>query len=245
MSETYILRKGYPISTAISGNGYSLNLIDVTSTGAGSNTRGLRVNVTTDASISHGDLQCVHGYLTLGSSASLASNAAVYPLSAWIDIPNTTTTGSGNIIAGCRVIFDPNNNDLGALAGGGESALFYGQTWASTGRIDSGIRIVAGSGSTITAAFGAGGAGTFTRLFDFTESAQEQVIAVFATADTSARKIELYVGDAATSAAVFAQASATAGLGSLYISSVGKLFIRNAGAGAAADWPEFNSTGTV
>jgi hypothetical protein len=96
------------IQTAQTGTGYSLNLISVTSTTASGNTRGLRVNTTTSPSITHGDLQCVHGYLTMGAGVTLGTGAAIYPLSAWIDLPSDITTGSGNVIAGLRVIFDPN-----------------------------------------------------------------------------------------------------------------------------------------
>ena len=231
-----------PIQQALAGTGYSLNLLAVTSNVANGNTRGLRVNVTTSPAIAHGDLQCVHGYLTLGAAASLAAGAAVYPLSAWIDVPDTTTMSTGNVIAGLRVIFDPNNNDLGSLAGGGESALAYLQTWASTGSIDSGVRVVAGTGTTIGHAFGLGGAGTFTRIFDFAKmgGTAEIEMALFGQQDAQTRHVRWFMGDLATRAAVRAQVGDLIGMGSLYFSTAGEAYIKVAGAGAETDWEVLN-----
>jgi hypothetical protein len=62
------------------------------------------------------------------------------------------------------------------------------------------------------------------------------------TADAQSRHIVIYMGDSATNAAVFAEVSATAGLGSLYISSAGQLYIRVNNAGVEADWEAVDST---
>lgn len=220
------------IQKSITGEGYSLNLISVTSTATvGEGTRALRANLTTSAGIASGDLQCFHGYLTLGSGASLAANAAVYPLSGWIDVPDGTSIGAGCVIAGCRVIFDPNNNDLSAIGGGGESALFYGQTWASTGAIDHGLAVVAGAGTTIQNMLHLGGSGTVTRIIDLTEwDADTMVLLVEAglTDVTATAHFKIAAGDADSHAAIVAEVGASC-IGSMYLSTVNGLWINEAG----------------
>jgi len=237
---------GESIHLTITGEGYSLNLINVISTcTVGEGTRGLRVNVTTSDAIASGDLQCFHGFLTLGAGASLAANAAVYPLSGWLDIPDGTSIGNGCLVAGCRVIVDPNNNDMSGLGGGGESALFYGQTWASTGKIEHGLRLVAGAGTTIKNGISIGGGGTVGQLFDFTEAQPADSLSVIsgwgATDAAHGRHPGWYMGRQTTRAGIFAEVPVTCGLGSLYFSTGnGEAYMRVGNAGAATDWEVIN-----
>jgi hypothetical protein len=239
--ETDAIKVGMPFQMTQTGTGYSFNLVSVTGTTASGNLRGWRVNVTTSASITHGDLQCIHGYLTLGATNTLATNAAVYPLSAWIDVPSDLTTGTGNLIAGLRVIFDANGLDLSSLAGGGESALIYAQKWSdSGGDLEHGLRIVCGGGTgSIKNAISVASTGSATlgRFLDWTEGpAGFQEFATLPLADAQSRHVIIYMGDSATNAAVFAEVSVTAGLGSQYWSSAGQMYIRVNNAGVEADW---------
>jgi len=230
------------IQQTLTGEGWSLNLLDIVSTATvGEGTRGLRVNMTTSAAIVSGDMQCLHGYMTMGAGASLAAGAAIGPLSGWIDIPDTTTTSTGNVIAVVRAIFDPNNNDLSALAGGGESALFYGQTWAATGAIDHGIALIAGAGTTIANAVHA--VGTFTRLLDFSECAGADAnvnIATWPTREATGRIIQWYMGDLATRATIRAFTGDLISEGSMYFSSAGEIFMKVASTTADTDWEVIN-----
>jgi hypothetical protein len=177
----------------------------------------------------------------MGTGNTLATNAAVYPLSAWIDVPSDLTTGSGNLIAGLRVIFDANNLDLSSLAGGGESALIYAQKWSdSGGDLEHGLRIVCGGGTgSIKNAISVASTGSATlgRFLDWTEGPTGfQEFATLPTVDAQSRHLVIYMGNSATNAAVFAEVSVVAGLGSLYISSAGQLYIRVNNAGVEADW---------
>lgn len=213
------------------GTGYSFNLISVTSNSASANTRALRVNLTTSASIAHGDLQCVHGYLTLGTSASLANNAAVYPLSAWLDIPNTTTVGTGTVLAGVRAIFDANNNALGSGTVGCESAIFYGQTWASTGTIDAGLFLAAGAGTTIDSAIELGGTGTFGEIIGATSWGKDATMIIVKGGPKDTTELAHWVfavGDADSHAAIVAALGGTA-YGSLFMSTTGAIWVNKAG----------------
>jgi hypothetical protein len=243
--DDFILSGPAAIQTAQTGSGYSFNLISVTMDTGSGNLRGLRVNLTSSASITVGDMQCVHGYLTLGATNTLATNAAVYPLSAWLDLPSVTT-GTGNLIAGLRVIVDVNNQDLSSLAGGGESALIYAQKWSDTGGdLEHGLRLVCGGGTGSIKnmiSMAATGSATIGQLFDFTEGPQFQKLATFATADAQTRKVNFYIGDSTTRATVWAEVSAVDGTGSLYFSSAGKIYIRTGNAGASTDWERVTSS---
>ena len=218
------------IQATISGSGYSLNLIAVTAA-AGAATRGLRVNCTTDASAAQGDLQCIHGYLTLGNSASIAANAAVYGLSSWVDIPDTTTVGSGTVVAGARIIFDPNNNALGSGTAGCESALLYMQTWASTGTIDAGLFISAGAGSTIDTAIELG-SGTFGEIIGLTSWEKDTTLKLVVGGPKDATETshwQFVVGDATSDhATILADVGASA-YGSVYFSTAGEIWYNKAG----------------
>ncbi|HUU33615.1 MAG TPA: hypothetical protein VMW48_06100, partial [Vicinamibacterales bacterium] len=117
------LTLGGAIQQTLTGEGWSLNLLNITSTATvGEGTRGLRVNMTTSPAIVSGDMQCLHGYMTLGAGASLAAGAAIGPLSGWLEIPDTTTVGAGAVLCGVRSIFDANNNDLGHAGAGYQAA---------------------------------------------------------------------------------------------------------------------------
>ena len=231
-----------PIQYEQLGEGWSFNLLDITSTATvGEGTRGLRINMSPSDSIATGDMQCFHGYMTLGDDPEIAAGAALSPLSAWIDIPDTTTVGAGAVLCAVRAIFDPNNNDLSAIAGGGESALFYGQTWASTGTLDHGLAIIAGAGSTIANCIHA--VGTFTRLLDFSECAGPDAnvnIATWPTRDAPGRIIQWYMGDLATRATIRAFTGDLIAEGSMYFSSAGEVFLKVGSATADTDWEVIN-----
>ena len=221
---------------AIGVTGYSYNLIDVTASAA-ANLRGLRVNVRSgDNAV--GDLQCVHGYLDVEDGATINANAAVYPLSAWLNITDGAThIAAGNVICGLRVIVDVNSEDLTSLAGGGESALIYAQTWAGTGSIDEGLRLVIGAGTTITQAISLGGTGTAGRILEWTELGNgEQELMLCGTQDAQVRNIRWFMGHLATRAAIRAQVGDLLGMGSMYFSSAGEAYIKVAGATADTDW---------
>jgi hypothetical protein len=236
----------FPFDKTITGEGWSLNRLAVVSTATvGEGTRGFRINMTTSPGIVSGDLQCFHGFLTLGLAASLAAGAAISPLSGWLEIPDTTTTSTGNVLCAVRGIVDPGNNALHSLTGGGESSIFYGQTWASTGSIDSGLRIAIGAGSTITSVITIGGAGTIGRIFDFTQTGGaggggELEVALWDAQDAQTRHIRWFMGDLATRATIRAQVGDLVGMGSLYFSTNGEAFIKVAGAGADTDWEVIN-----
>jgi len=224
---------GEAIKMSVTGEGYSLNVINITSTGTvGEGTRGLRINATSADGIASGDLQCFHGYLTLGTSPELAANAAVYPLSGWVNIPDDATIGNGALIAGCRVIFDPNNNDLSDIGGGGESALFYGQTWASSGAIDHGLAIIAGAGSTIDSMIHHGGSGTIGKILDFTEWAAPTKMMFMEggpSHDGATAHFKIAIGRQTDNAGIAGEVGAS-DYGSLYISvAAGKLFQNQSG----------------
>jgi hypothetical protein len=223
-----VFSSGGTLQMASSGTGYSHNLISVTSTEG--NTRALRVNLTTNASVASGDLQCVHGYLTLGTSATIAAAAAVYPLSAWLDIPDSTTVGAGTVLAGCRVIFDPNNNALGSGTLGCESALFYGQTWASTGTIDAGLFLAAGAGSTIDSAIELG-SGTFGVIMDMTSWGKDTTMILAKGGPKDATETAHWVfavGDADSHADIVTALGGTS-YGSLFMSTTGAIWVNKAG----------------
>ena len=232
-----------PIQQAITGTGYSLNLLDVQESTSGGNTRGLRVNVT--AAAAQGDMQGLHSYLDFPATPTINSSAAIYPLSGWLDVADTAAIGSGNVIAGVRVIVDPNNNDMSALSGGGESALFYGQTWASTGKIEHGLRVVAGAGTYIKNMLSIGGSGTFGTVIDITECGANTHLNLFGTGlqSAGARPWKMSAGDATTSATVGAAMGATCGEGSVYWSTTGKGYIKAAHTGVdSADWVVFTTS---
>lgn len=224
-------KSAVPFTKYISGSGYSLNLIQVRAAD-GNATRGLRVNMTSEASTTQGDLQCVHGYLTLGSSATLGTGAAVYPLSAWIDVPSDITTGSGNVIAGLRVIFDANGVDLSALAGGGESALFYGQTWAAaSSAIEHGLRVIAGANTTIKNALSVGGSGTFNKVIDLTDWDADTTLVLVQGGPkdtTETAHLTIAAGDATDAAGIVSALGGTS-YGSLYLSTAGSVWYNKAG----------------
>jgi len=231
----------FPSDTGIDieqeGTGYSFNLISVTGNTTSGNLRGWRVNMTTQNGLTHGDLQCVHGYLTLGSSNTLGTGAAVYPLSAWIDVPSDLTIGSGNVMAGLRVIWDGNGLDLSttaAMPGGGESALIYAQTWASGGKIFHGLRLVAGASSTIKNYISIGGAGhtNTTAVIDATDWGANTTMLLLhgGPKDTVATaQFKIAIGDANGSAAAILADIGASAYGSIYLSTAGELWQNAAG----------------
>lgn len=211
-------------------SGYSYNLIDVQCT-TGNSLRGWRVNVSANPSATVTDLQCVHGYLTMPASATIAAGGACYPLSAWIDVPAGLTFAGASVIAGLRVIFDANTNALGSAAAGVESALIYAQQWASTGgTIDAGLFISSGAGSTIDSAIELG-SGTFGRVIDLTSWGANTVCEIIRGGPKDATATAHWcfaVGDATDHASIVAELGGTS-YGSMYASTAGKLWVNESG----------------
>jgi len=208
--------------------GYSYNLIDVQVTD-GNSLRGWRVNASSNDAATITDLQCVHGYLTLGSSVTVASGGAVYPLSAWIDVPAGTTFNGSNVVAGLRVIFDANTNDL--RGGGVESALVYAQTWASAGQIDAGLFISAGAGSTIDSLIELGGSGTVGVIIDLTSWGADTTLTLLKGGPKDAgglAHLQIAAGDATDAAGIVSALGGTS-YGSLYLSTAGSVWYNKAG----------------
>lgn len=209
-------------------SGYSYNLVDLQVT-TGNSLRGWRVNLSANPSATVTDLQCVHGYLTLPASATVASGGAIYPLSSWIDIPAGVTWTGSNVVAGLRVIFDANTNDL--RSGGVESALIYAQTWASAGQIDSGLFIAAGAGSTIDSMIELGGSGTVGTIIDLTSWGADTTLVLVQGGPkdaTATAHWKFGVGDATDHAGIVAALGGTS-YGSIYASTGGKLWVNESG----------------
>ena len=223
----------FPFDKTITGEGWSLNRLAVVSTATvGEGTRGLRINMTTSPGIASGDLQCFHGYLTLGLAASVANGAAISPLSGWIEIPDTTTFGATGVVCGARIIFDAQNNALGKGNAGIESALIYAQTWAGTGTIDAGLRIAAGVGTTIDSLVEWSGLGTqLGTVLDFTSgwglNTPMQLVVGGPSSDVTMH-FQIAIGVQANDADITAEIGAASD-GSAYFSTSGALFIRVAG----------------
>ena len=233
-----------PFQQAVNGaSGYSYNLISLTNAAAG-NLRGWRVNLTSPASYTNGDMQCVHGYLTAGATPTYAAGSAVYPLSAWLDLPNGSTFAGASVVAGVRSIIDANNNTLGSASAGVESAIFYGQTWASAGTVDSGLFIAAGAGTTIDSMIEGGGSGTISSIIDMTSMQTAGNLTAPLTifkggpSDDAGRHFSITVGPETTMAAV-SSAVGAASAGSVYFSTAGKMYICTTG---ASTWEKVTTT---
>ena len=218
------------IQQAITGTGYSLNLLDVQESTSGGNTRGLRVNVTGHAT-SQGDMQGVHAFLDFPATPTLAANAAIYPLSAWLDIANTTTFSTGQVIAGVRAIVDPNNNAMGSALAGVESALFYGQIWGSTGTMDAGLFLAPGAGTTMDSGIEFGGSGTLGVIIDVrsmqTSGFGDALLSIVRGGPQDAAQLThwgMFAGDATTRAGVQSETGAVS-VGSVYFSTAGKIYM--------------------
>jgi len=211
-------------------SGYSYNLVDLQCT-TGNSLRGWRVNLSSNPSSTITDLQCVHGYLTAAASSTVAAGGAIYPLSAWIDVPDGITFAGASVVAGLRVIFDANTNALGSAAAGVESALVYAQTWASAGTIDAGLFIAAGAGSTIDSLIELGGSGTVGRIIDLTSWGADTVVELVRGGPKDATGLAHWVfavGDATDHASIVAEVGGSA-YGSMYASTAGKLWVNESG----------------
>ena len=182
----------------------------------------------------------MYGRAKTAATTIFDTGAAIQGGMFWADLSSAFTAGSGNVVCGVRSVVELTNEDLSTavgMPGGGESALFYGQTWASTGKIMHGLRVVAGTGSTIRNAVSFGGAGTFINLFEFTESGNdEQVLFLTGQNDAQTRLMRMYLGHLTTRAAVRAEVGDLVGMGSVYFSTAGKIYIKVAGASAETDW---------
>ena len=161
----------------------------------------------------------------------------------WCEVEDGATIPASALIAPFRAIIYAHDNDLSAIAAGGESALFYGQTWGiGAGAIDHGLAVIAGAGTTIQNAIHA--VGTITRLFDFSDVAgvAEQHVASWPTRDAvgGGRQLEWFMGDLATRAQIRAAYGDLVGEGSMYFSSTGEIFIKFESNTADADWRVLN-----
>jgi len=188
--------------------------------------RGLRVNVDPDAGATVGDTQAVHGRVTMPADATLASGAGAAPIFSWLILGSGAALSNNGVTAAVRAIVDVGTNDYGA-ATNGENAIFYGQTWATAGTIQSGIRIVAGNTSTMDHLISFGGQGTLGTVFDFTEWDQDTTLRLLEGGPRDAGATEhlgIWIGDAVNADAVQA-AHPVASAGSVYISTAGFMAI--------------------
>jgi hypothetical protein len=224
--------------TPATEDNWGVNQITVTSPGSSKHVRALRVNIApATGGVTVGDMQAIHGRATISADDTTAANTSIHSGFFWNICENGMTLGTASIIAPVRAIFSPGTNDL--TNGGDACAIFYGQTWATAGQIDSGLFLAAGAGSTIASAIELAGSGTFGQALDFGSAAGANDLFTFATLptqDAQTRRILIYSGDSSTRAAVFAEVSVVCATGSLYFSSAGEVFIRKDNAGASTDW---------
>jgi len=222
----------------------ALNNIRIVNTGVTTDdTRGLQINMTSggDGQIMAGT-ECFRAYITLVAGDEIAAAAGYVGFYSFLDFPDDLTIGASALLVGFRSVIYAHNNDLSAIAGGGESALFYGQTWGiGTGTIDHGLAIVAGAGTTIANCIHA--VGTFTRLMDFSEAGDADAninIATWPTREATGRIVQWYMGDLATRATIRAFTGDLISEGSMYFSSTGEIFMKVASATADTDWEVLN-----
>jgi len=213
----------------------ALNNIRIVNTGVTTDdTRGFQINMTSggDGQVMAGT-ECFRAYITLVAGDEIAAGAGIVGFYSFLDMPDDLTIAASALLVGFRSVIYAHNNDLSAIAGGGESALFYGQTWGiGTGSIDSGIRIVAGAGTTIGHAFGLGGVGTFETMIDNTEWPKDTTLIILEGGPTDATEtahFRIAAGRSASHAAIAAELGGCSE-GSAYFSvATGQLYIKMGG----------------
>jgi len=216
------------------GAGLDINRIEITNTAVDTDdTRGLQIAMTSmgDGHVMAGT-ECFRAYITLVAGDEIAGSAGYVGFYSFLEFPDDLTVGASALLVGFRSVIYAHNNDLSSIAGGGESALFYGQTWGiGTGHIEFGCRIVAGAGTTIDHAFGVGGVGTFESILDATEWEKDTVMILVQGGPKDATETAHWhfaVGDATDHASIVAELGGTA-YGSMYASTAGKLWVNESG----------------
>jgi len=123
-----------------------------------------------------GDLVGLYGRAKTAATTAFAANSTAAGVLAWCDLSGTFTVGSGNIYAGVRAIVETGGDDLSSMAGGGQSAIFYGNHWnVASSVINAGIWIANGpvGSPSMECILGASGATAstckFGRAFDFSD----------------------------------------------------------------------------
>jgi len=151
----------------------------------------------------------------------------------WADLSSAFVVGSGNVIAGVRSIVELTDEDLSttlSMPGGGESAIYYGQTWAGTGRIMHGMKLAAGAGTFIKNGMCFHGTGTWGRLIDVEWNSDDAMIIIEGGPEdvTATQHWKFAVGDATDHAGIVAEIGASS-YGSIYSSTAGSLWCNMAG----------------
>lgn len=228
--EAVVLDSAGAVSGSFTGDGtdnWGFWQLTVTNPTGSTAMRALRVNCNPASSATVGDTQAIHSRVTVPASTTFATGSACHADFAWLIVGNSTTPPPSGVIAAYRAIFNVGTNDFTNPAFGTESAIFYGQTWATAGKIDAGLRIAAGAGSTIDAAISIGGPGTYNAILDLTDWGADTLCRLLVGGPKDAGATEsfgIWIGDAASTAAVQA-ACPVAAMGSLYLSTTGVLFI--------------------
>jgi len=107
-----------------------------------------------------GDLIGVYALAEMQGGATTAANSTVASLLTWTTVTATDSIGTGNVIAGIRVILD-DQLGLAGIASGTNSALIYCNQWANAASsIDFGVAITQGAATTMGSAFFLDAAGT-------------------------------------------------------------------------------------
>jgi len=234
------------------GDGLDINRIAVINTAAsGERTRALQIALTGVAATEMGGGECFRAEITLSTGMSLAAAAGLIGHYGWIEIEDGVAIGNSALITPFRSVIYAHDNDLSAIGGGGESALFYGQTWGiDSGKIDHGVRIVAGGTTSIGDILGAvAGEGAIGSIFDFSglyDEDESVCLAQWPIRDTTAggRPVRWWMGRAVTREAVFLEMNhqetvhgyAVHGRGSLYFSVSGEIYMKVAQLDAQGDW---------
>ena len=152
-----------------------LALFNVTSNSTGA-CRALKSIANGPASGNCGDLIGGYGLAEMpsGSTATTAASTTLASHLGWTTVDASNTIGSGNILCTYRGIFQ-GGSDLSAIAGGGQSAIFYGNLWATgSPTINAGIWIANSSvqDPSMKCVLGASSAGSTCKVgygFDFSD----------------------------------------------------------------------------
>lgn len=108
--------------------------------------KGIKCRALSLASGTNGDILGADLQAVFQSGSTTQANTTIAGMLAWADLSvGDATIGNGNIIAGVRAVLESGQN-LQSMGGGGQSAIFYGNQWATAGsRINAGIWIANGA----------------------------------------------------------------------------------------------------